>query len=210
MLYIANDVEAAGSRLGLHSNLSLGACPIIAKNLSFSECDKKGLIFYAELKTDAVQYEMASMRIGCSQLVCLEKIKKENSRYDPNSHDFKPKLVLEYMQDICEDPGSVMRRFGDWIEKLSCNGKVVGVLDTVFFDSGHLNLFFGKHGLGRSPFGWKGLDLASLYKGYTQRSGAKLEELGVVDMRTKPHRADQDAFFLARIGKVLLFDLMKW
>ena len=88
--------------------------------------------------------------------------------------------------------------------------KVEGITDTVFFDSGHINLCFGININESSPFGWNGLDLSSLYQGVTGRENANLGELKVPDTRTKPHRVDHDAVFLAQITKVLLYDILRW
>ena len=55
-----------------------------------------------------------------------------------------------------------------------------------------------------------GLDLDSIYRGYAQRSDANLKELGVPDQREYPHRADEDAIYLAQVGRELLFEKMKW
>jgi hypothetical protein len=84
---------------------------------------------------------------------------------------------------------------------------LIGVTDTVFFDGGHVSLLCGKH-LSNQPFGWKGLDLASLYQGYANRPQANIRDIGIADERTMPHRADQDAILLAQCARVLLFEKM--
>jgi len=213
MIYIANDVESAGGRLGFHSTLSIGSAVITREPIEFEEYWDRGLVFYGELQPDLMSYDEEAMRVGCSHLECLEEIKQKDPRYDPaDKLHFSPKLVLKLMYERCEHPVSVMRRFGTWIEKIR-EGKdkdIVGVTDTVFFDGGRLDLLFGLYFQNKSPYGWKGLDLNSVYRGYTQDSNAKLKQLSVPDKRKKPHKADQDAVYLAQIGRVLLFEKMNW
>ncbi len=207
-VYIALDVEAAGSRLGVHSTLSLGACVITHEGLSFAEYRERGLVYYAEIKPDSPAFNSDAMRVGCSQLQCLEEIRTTDKRYEATSEQFSPPRVLTLMSRVCEDPRSAMRRFHAWIEKVADGREVVGVTDTVFFDSGRIDLCFGKFSDQPSPFGHRGLDLTSLYRGYRLDTRAKLKELAVIDWRSKPHRADEDAIYLAQIGKVLLLDIM--
>jgi len=210
MIYIANDVEASGNRLGFHSMLSLGACVVTREPLSFEEFIDSGLVFYAEIKPTSHEFELEAMKIGCLHLVCLDDIRKSDARYDPTSPDFRPNLVLERMQETSEEPEAALERFRMWVSRVSNEQEVEGVTDTVFFDSGYINLCFGTNISGNSPFGWTGLDIDSLYRGYTKREDAKLSELNVPDTRTKPHRADHDAVFLAQITRVLLYEKLGW
>lgn len=210
MLYIANDVEASGNRLGFHSTLSLGACVITRKFLSFENCVDRGLVFYAEIKPHSFDFEFKAMRVGCLHLACLDAIRGFNDRYDPTSPNFRPDLVLRRMREVCEDPKVALERFKSWVGRVSKGQKVEGVTDTVFFDSGYINHCFGTNTSGDSPFGYAGLDLDSLYRGYTKREDAKLRELNIPDTRTKPHRADHDAVFLAQISRILLYDKLGW
>lgn len=209
MLYIANDVEASGPRLGFHSTLSIGACVVVREEqLNFDDYVRRGLVFYAELKPRCNKFEMDAMRIGCLHLACLDDIRAQDNRYDPTSTAFRPDLVLKRMKDMCEEPSAALERFAKWAQ--SFGQEVEGVTDTVFFDSGHINLCFGTNSKTSSPFGWTGLDLDSLYRGYTGIENAKLRDLNLKDTRTKPHRADHDAVFLAQIARVLLYEKLGW
>ncbi len=208
--FITNDVEAAGHRLGFHPTLSIGACVVPRKQTSFEQAREDGLVFYAELQPFSLEHEIAAMKVGCLHLECLEEIRKYDHRYDPTHPEFDPFLVLRLMQDACEKPEVAMRRFGKWIKEVSGENEVEGVTDTVFFDGGHINLCFGLHQEVMSPFGWTGLDLDSLYRGFTQNPAAHLTDLGVVDSREKPHRADHDAHLLAEVARVLLYQEMQW
>lgn len=210
MVYITNDVEAAGPNLGVCSTLSIGACIMVREEIPFTKYWEKGLVFYAELKPDSLFWKLESMRVGCSRLICLEGIRKKVKCYDSESFYFSPSMVLEFMENHCESQASAMQRFTAWIEGFSRGQEITGVTDTVFFDAGRIDLCFGLHCFGGSPYGYKGLDLSSIYKGYTKRPQASLKELKVKDERDKPHRADQDAVYMAQIGRELLFKRMKW
>jgi len=211
-VYVAIDVEASGSKLGLHSMLSLGACVVSREMMSYAEYNKNNLIFYAELKPSSLLFEKEAMKVGASQLECLETARRNNPLFDPSNEIFDPYVVLQFMKEDCETPDGAMWRFERWVKKHAGEHEVVGVTDTVFFDSGYFNLCFGSHSpsSSSSPFGWKGLDLGSLYKGYEKRSDVHLKELHVPDNRTKPHRADHDAVYLAQIAHELLFEKLKW
>ena len=211
LTYVALDVETAGSRLGYHPTLSIGASLITRQPMLFAEREKNGLIFYAELNPKIYwRYEIEAMRVGCSQLICLESVKKRNRRFDPASESFDCRDTLELMTHACEDTSLALERFRVWLEKVSSCKKIEGVTDTVFFDAGRIGLCFGEDSERLMPFGWTGLDLDSAYRGYTRNPDANLRELGVPDDRQKPHRADHDAVLLAEIARVFLFEKMGW
>lgn len=209
-LYIANDVESAGGKLGIHSTLSIGAAVITPEKIAFDDYWNRGLVFYIELSPESFAHDLKAMRVGCSQLMCLEKIKLKDPRFDSASSQFNPTEVLKLMENSCELVGSAMDRFATWVESIrKGEDKVIGVTDTVFFDGGRIDLCFGRYH-GQSPYGWNGLDLDSVYRGYMRNAHASLKELGIPDERTKPHRADHDAVQLAQIGRVLLYEKMGW
>lgn len=114
------------------------------------------------------------------------------------------------MQKRCEDPKEAMDRFWKWVRDISKAGIVEGVVDTAIFDGGRVDLSFGQNTSMSSPFGYTGLDLDSFYRGWTGREDANLRELGLTDKRSKLHRADQDAHFLAQIAHELLFKRLCW
>jgi hypothetical protein len=209
-VYIANDVEAAGSRLGIHSTLSFGAAVITREELSFKDYWSRDLVFYAELQPTSSLFEVEAMRVGCSQLICLEKIKKEKPQYNTSSKDFDSRSVLAYMAYNCEYSVKAMKRFHEWIEKVSVGQRVVGVTDTVFFDGGRVDLLLSHFADKPSPYGHTGINLKQILQGHTRNQKASLSSLRVPDMRTKPHRADHDAVDLALRGRELLFNQLKW
>ncbi len=209
-LYIANDVEAAGHRLGIHSTLSIGACVVMDEPITFDEANARGLVFYAELQPLSLDYVIGNMKIGCLHLKCLDDIRKTDPRYDPLHPKFAPMLVLELMEAVCESPKAAVKRFYEWVEQVRGSREVEAVTDTVFFDSGHFNLNFGLHHEVRSPYKWHGLDLSSMYRGHTGDPDARLNGLGVPDDRAKPHRADHDAYHLAKVARKLLVEELHW
>jgi len=208
--YITLDVEAAGNNPLQNCTLSIGACLVTREALTFEERQKRGLIFYAELKPDSLMFQTEAMRIGCLHLECIEKMREEDRRCDPTHPNFNPKVVLKLMQKTCERPTVALKRFRVWLDEVRAGAQVVGVTDTVFWDSVCINVCFGKYSSAPPPFGWGGKDLASMYVGYTRRPDAKLRELAVPDTREKPHRADHDAAFLADVARVLMFEKMSW
>ncbi len=219
MIYIANDVESAGSKLGVHSTLSWGACVITRDAIDFQDYFDRGLVFYAELKPENWNFEMQSIKVGCAQLVGLKsrdfngEIYPSLSCFDVNSASFNPILVLDQMSQRGEHPVVAVNRFHGWIEKIKKefkDEKVIGVTDTVFFDGGRVDLLLSQHSDRPSPFGHKGLDLDSIYRGYSSRADASLKKLCFLDQRTKPHRADHDAVYLAQVARELLFNRMGW
>lgn len=209
MKYITNDIEASGPRLGYNTPLSFGACVVVREKLKISEYMDNNLVFYAEVKPSSYFFDKKAMKVGVLHLECLDKIRITDSRYDPKHRDFEPILVLELMNDVCEDSKDAFVRFKDWVDCVSQGSKIEGVTDTVFFDSGHLDLGFGLNIDEMSPYGWHGLDLSSLYRGYTGKEKVHINRL-VKDTRVKPHKADHDAVFLAQIARVLLFEKLGW
>ncbi|HEY4490084.1 MAG TPA: hypothetical protein VJC12_02410 [Candidatus Paceibacterota bacterium] len=212
-LYIALDTEAAGPELGIHSTISIGAVVITRDLLKYRDYEERGWVFYSELKPLSYRFSAEAMKIACSQLDCIQESWEVNPVFVTGHKDFKPDLVLKLMRKICPHPDAVMRQFYNWIQERRVEAsaeEIVGVTDTVFFDSGRISLLFGQHCPFPSPFGWRGLDLTSLFKGYTGLPDASLSELGVPDIREKPHRADHDAVYLAQMARKLLFETLGW
>jgi hypothetical protein len=207
VLYVAFDVEAAGPRLGVDSTLSVGACAVVHEALGYDEYLARGLVFYTELKPMAPGFDPKAMRVGCSQLVALSERRHESAHFDPTSRCFDPRAVLEHLAASGERPDAAAARFRTWLKSLAAGCAVIPLTDTVFFDSGHVNLWLGPRG--GSPLGHSGRDLKSIYIGYAGRNTARLRDIRVPRNR-KPHRADYDAVELAQKAGVLLFEKMGW
>ena len=207
-IYIALDVEAAGQNILQHPTLSIGAC-VVSNGLNFSERQQAGLVFYSELKQRPLAiYQDEPLRIGCAQLDCL-RTKKSDPRYDPTKPEFQPRLLFDLMYRASEPRLKAIQRFQQWIRQVANGREVVGVTDTVFFDSIRIALEFAKYGEGDCPFGHQGLDLTSFYCGQSIAGfEARLKDLAeaghIFDWRTQPHKADQDAAYLADQAACLL------
>lgn len=210
LVYVALDVEATGGNPLFHCTLSIGASVVTRQKLTFRQRQEKGLVFYCELRPNSLLFETAAMRVGCLHLECLEELRKTDARYNPLRKRFDPALVLGHMWTACEPPAIAMNRFADWLATVGGGSDLEAVVDTTNFDSVRVLNAFGRCFPSYSPFGYRGLDLDSLYRGYAGRKHASLRELKVKDTRKKPHKADHDSDFLAEIARVLLFKKMGW
>lgn len=208
-VYIALDVEGAGHRLNHHSTLSIGAALVTRTPRTFDEYQAAHHVFYTELKPISLAADIEAMRVGCLHLICLETKRYEDPRFDPEHANFDPTAVLDLLDKVGEEPEQAMKRFREWISAVSAGRAVIGVTDTVFFDGGHISYNFGEYSENLSPFGWSGLDLDSVYRGYTGRAEASLKELAL-PKPIKAHRADHDAVYLAERARVLLYEKMGW
>lgn len=205
-IYIANDVECSGGRLGVDSVLSIGACVVTPTSLWERDYIERGFTFYREVKPQSRSFNIDAMRVGCRGLDCLAPYRGDPG-YDPESADFHPTLVLDVLERVGSPPAEVARDLVAWLKRVSEGRKIEGVVDTAFFDGGFLRVLVDKF-CDSSPYGWKGTDLASMYKGFARDAHAKLEELGVPDNRATPHRALDDAIFLAQTASKLIYNLM--
>lgn len=206
-IYVALDAEAAGPKLGRHSILSIGACVVTREKLTFEERLARDLVFYRELKPQgSLVFEHNAIKVGASELMCLEKAKRREKYLDTTHPDFDPNKVLTYMQRSfdCMDWTQAFQDFGIWIRARSGSTNCFGVTDAVFFDPGIFMYGFGMCTKEPMPMRHTGICISSLYKGRTHM-GAKLSDLEVHDWRIHPHRADEDAAFLADQAQLLLF-----
>lgn len=207
-LYITNDVEGAGSRLGHHPILSWGACVVTREPVSFEKAVRAGLLFYRELRPASLNFEEEALRVAARELMCLGGL-SSRPEFNPDHNSFDPVAVLRFMQTKCMSIEDAVKEFHQWIKVVGQGKEVEGVTDTVFYDSGRIDLCLGSSEQ-KSPYGWSGTDLDSLYRGYTKRKDANLRELNVPDTRIHPHRADEDAHFLADIARELLYVRLGW
>ncbi len=210
--YIALDCEGGGQNPLIHPTLSIGACVVTPKLLSFEARRRRGLYFYAELRPNSLEFETEAMQVGCLELECLKPTLGLQPAYNPKHSHFSPRSVLEYMRKHCEL--GALDRFRSWVEQVSDGTTVVAVTDTVFYDSVRFAIELAKKG-GKSPFGHKGLDLASLYCGM-EGLGARLSDLErgperflkLEGRQVHHHHAGHDACYTADIAS-LLFGVLK-
>ncbi len=209
-VFIALDVEAAGDCLGLSPTISIGACVVTREDFGpFATHEQWGKTFYTELKikADPCGVDSEAMRVGCSELKCLETLRK-HPFFDTSNEAFNPTLVIKVLQELGEDPAAALKRFNAWLARVAGGRMIVGVTDAMPFDAAHVGLLFGLQGY-RSPFGWKGYHLPSMYEGHTGNQASRIKEL-VPDTREKPHRADHDAHYLAQLTRELFFNRLHW
>lgn len=206
-LYIVHDIECSGNRVGIHSVLSWGACVVTPDFRSTDNLIENGLTFYTELRPQFDQFETDAMKVGSAGLHCLRD--QKDLKYDVSSIEFQPNAVIELLREHGEELESALERFRIWLESLKKDDQeIIHVVDTVFFDSVFLQYLFSLVDM-QSPFGWKGMDLASLYLGYSGNMGGNLRELGIADDREVAHCALDDAIFLSKIARELIFNRIR-
>jgi hypothetical protein len=205
--YIYMDIEGAGPALAFHSVLSWAACAVTPEPYTKLGLQKRGLLFYDELRPTSSAYEMEAMRVGCLGLRCLELL-RVNPEYDPSSSVFRPELVLKILEKMGTSPVIAVEKLHGWIESVVPVGfRPELVTDTVIYDASQINYYFSIFGssLPRNPFGHSGLDIDSYCRGLSQSRSASLRQLGIVDDRVVPHCAEDDAIYGAKLARELLF-----
>lgn len=210
-LYIVNDVECTGWVVGFHSVISWGACVVTQEDLPYDERVARGLTFYSEMKPATKNWNLDAMRVACTGITNLEGLQGD-PRYVCHSPEFDPALTLQLLEFAGEPIHSMAHRFERWLMTLTggdADVEVVPIVDTTFFDPGFIQHLFGLDGWEKTPYGYAGIDLDSMYRGMTGRMDANLRELGLVDKRATAHRSLDDAMFLADIARTLIFEKMK-
>ncbi|MDD5050542.1 MAG: hypothetical protein PHV93_02245 [Candidatus Pacebacteria bacterium] len=207
VVYVTCDFEAAGLDTRLHSPLSIGACVVSEEKLAFREYFDRDLVFYEEMKPVSMAYEMNAMRIGCSELKCLatargfvRSMRAVDDRLDPSHQRFDPLYVLEFMKNSCQDREVVRDRLISRLESLRQDRQILWLTDKEF-DQVHLSELLGQYQ--NSPlFKWASQRTMSRFRKYAL---GRYEMLGVRDCRLHPHKADEDAVFLATIAQPVIF-----
>ena len=195
--YISVDVEASGLTPGKYSMLSLGACLV----------DNIRIKFYRELKPISPNFNLASMRIGCLGLRCLEDL-KHTPQYNPKSKHFRPDLVLEVLEGSGAEPSEAMADFAEWI-KTNTNGyKPIEAAAPIKFDGMFTAWYFDNFYKKKNPLGYSGEDMNSFYRGLVKNQNARMKDLKLKDERRHPHNSLEDAIQQAKIFRKVL-DLMK-
>lgn len=203
-IYIANDIEAAGSNLIKHPILSWGACIVTKEDYSFSDLEVRGLTFYSELKPTATEFNIEAMKIGSLGLRCLDHF-GDDPHYNPKAPEFDPNLVLLALDEYGETVDDAVKRFLTWISQvIGKNRKIIGLFDTTIFDSARIEYLFSL-AKENNPYGWSGIDIDSLFRGYMKDMVAGLKKLGLVDDRPVAHCALDDAIFTAKLARELIY-----
>lgn len=206
---IALDSESAGNIISLHPMLSLGACVITPEMLTPEELIGQGLTFYSELQPFCCShFNGEAMRVGCLGLSCCDVNSgeaKTDPRFDPRHPDFDCGRVLEWLFDNAESIEDCLARFNNWLDRVSGGRPLIGVCDTVFFDSLIIGYYFGRFNNSPTPFGHKGLDISSMHKGYTEKRGSKLSSLLYGLTYGVEHNAHDDAIVTALKSRHLYY-----
>ncbi len=196
--YISVDIEASGSSPGKYSMLSLGACVV-------GETD---LQFYSELKPISFNFKsMEAMRVGCSGLYALREVKKL-PLYDVNHDDFNPRAVLDFLDRRGEHPENAMKRYEEWVLKVTKNYTPIQAAAPAIFDLGFTTYYFDNFNNEINPFGFGGEDMNSMARGRLKKIYSSMKTLNVKDTRKNPHNALEDAIYQAQEFEVVL-NMMK-
>src|SRR3989344_7843 len=181
--YISVDVETTGRTPGKSSMLSIGACVVGDINKSF----------YNELKPlPNAHYSSEATKIACSGLDALNGIKNKDSRYDPQSTKFEPRMALAILQEKGKEPTRAMLEFYGWIKNVSDGFRPVMAAAPLVFDGMFLNWYFDNFFEGINAFGRSGEDINSMYRGIIKDTSAHIRNFGLRD-KTKRHNALEDA-----------------
>ncbi len=194
--YISLDVEASGAVPGMYSMLSVGACVV-------GDTSRR---FYRELRPISQMFDYAAMKVASLGLTCIDT---KNPEFNPAHENFNPKKVLQRLVEKGIRPHAAMYDLQCWVESQSVRGGFEPVLltDVQPFDGNFIMWYFAKHDL-PNPFGYKGVNIDVLYRGITGRMDANLRDLEVIDDRTTPHNALEDAIFQAKLAEKV-FSMMK-
>lgn len=203
----AIDFEAAGPDFSRHAALSVGVCVVPRIPMSIPDLMRKGYLFYAELPAgNKLAFELEAARIGMSHLECLDALRGTPGlgMYDHRSDTFNPAAVLAHMNSVLPPLSETVRALRGFVKRYADSAPIEAVVDTAFFDSVLMQQ------LAPALFGYRGLDLASCYRGLTGSYEARLSDVLSKDERRQPHHAGEDACGLAQIAQKVLYETLKW
>ena len=135
--YISVDIECSGPIPGEYSMLSLGACVVGNEDNNNKEND---YTFYIEIQPLSDNYVKEALEIAG---LSMQELKLKGT-----------------------EPKEAMKKFADWIAKVSGDKKPIFVGSPIAFDWCFVNYYFIKF-LGYNPFGVSGIDLKSVWIGKT-------------------------------------------
>ena len=203
-LYIANDIEMAATREGVHRLCFRGARVVTEEKFSKEELLKQGLVYYDEIQPITWEYNEDAMRVGCLGLRCLDECQALPA-YNPRSEHFEPRLVLDLLHHKGTHPMIATLDFQKWIAHVGRGREIVPVVDTVFFDSAHILYYFSQFS-SHNPYGHAGIDMDSFFRGYRKNMSATLGEAAQHIDRGVHHNALDDAIFLATISREIIYN----
>ncbi len=191
-LYISVDVETSGPTPGKYSLLSIGACVVGNTNLTF----------YREIKP------LTNLAITEALKVCAPGFHSLDAyrhlpEFDPSKPQFSPQKVLEVLSEKGEEPAIAMADFAQWTKQFSVGFEPIEAAAPIKFDGMFTSWYFDQFCPGQSPLGYRGEDIASLYRGVTGNVNARLEDLGL-RKNGLPHNALEDAIIQAQEMEAVL------
>ncbi len=157
--YIAVNIEVSGPYPPTYSMLSLGACVV-------GDTETR---FYREIQGLGIEYEEPAMRVACLGLECL----KGKEELHPGRKEFEPLEALLELDINGTPPRKAMEDFRDWLYVIDPNP--VFVAHPACFDWKFVDYYF-RHFMGENPFGWRGIDMNSVYWGVTGDEYATISE----------------------------------
>jgi DNA polymerase III alpha subunit (gram-positive type) len=148
-IYISVDIECSGPVPIDYSMLSLGVC-VVGNEDGDHDSDSQ---FYVEMKPISDKYVKEALEV-CN-------------------------FSLEELRIKGMPPQQAMKKFADWIAKVSGRRKPVFVAYPVTFDWSFVNYYFYKY-IGLNPFGVSGINIKSVWIGKTN---AKWHSIGIDDIK---------------------------
>ncbi len=191
-LYISVDVETSGPTPGKYSLLSLGACVVGNTNLQF----------YREIKPLTYASIPEAVKVCAPGFHSLDAY-RHLSEFDPSNPQFSSQKVLEVLSEKGEEPAIAMADFAQWTKQVSVGFEPIEAAAPIKFDGMFTSWYFDQFCPGQSPFGYRGEDIASLYRGVTGNVNARLEDLGL-RKNGLPHNALEDAIIQAKEMEAVL------
>lgn len=161
--YVSFDVESSGKSPGKYSMLSIGACIVGDTSIQF----------YRELKPLNLNYLTPAMKIGCLGLYCLKD--STNPELNPKHEQFNPKKTLELMMDVCEDPKKVMADYAQWVLNTTKGFVPIEAAAPIKFDGMFSTWYFDNFFDGENPFGHRGEDINSMYRGFIKNISSHVD-----------------------------------
>ncbi|MBM3247113.1 hypothetical protein FJZ17_01050 [Candidatus Pacearchaeota archaeon] len=183
--YISFDIEASGPTPGKYSMLSLGACVVGSTSTQF----------YREIKPISRNLIVQSMRVGAIGLRCLKNLKTDE--FNPRSEQFNPHKVLEVLDKKGEAPTKVMQEYAEWVEEVTRGFEPIEAAAPLKFDGMFTSWYFDNFYQGQNPFGHRGEDINSMYRGVMRDPNAKISQLKIRG-KNLPHNALEDAIIQAK------------
>jgi len=191
-LYISIDVETSGPAPWKYSMLALGACVV-------GDTSKQ---FYAELQPRSYLAVTPALKVSTLGLRSLDHF-RYLPEFDPRKPEFSAQTVLQALMRRAREPNLVMTEFAEWVKTVAVGFEPIECAAPSKFDGSFTTYYFSEYYSEENPFGHRGEDIASLYRGVTGNLNARLEDLGL-RKNGLPHNALEDAIIQAKEMEAVL------